>query len=158
MSAPGPLRQPDVERTRFEPPQSEATRPFWAASRDRRLVLQWCRTCERAIHYPRDACPRCLGEALEFRPSPGVGTVYAISVMPKPANPLMAGREPYAVALIDLEDGVRFMSNVVGIDPYAVQVGMPVRLTWEPLSDGRHLPQFAPISPGSENETSAEVA
>ncbi len=150
--------EPAAHRTRFEPPESEATRPFWAATRDRQLVLQWCRTCERAIHYPRDACPHCLDDDLEFRPSPGVGSVYAVSVMPKPANPMMAGREPYAVALVELDEGVRLMSNIVGIDPAAVQVGTAVRVTWEPLSDGRHLPQFTPISSGDENETATEVA
>ena len=54
----------------------------------------------------------------------------------------MAGREPYAVALIELDEGVRMMSNVVGIEPDAVEIGMAVRVIWEPLSDGRNLPQF----------------
>jgi uncharacterized protein len=136
------------KRTRFEPPESDAAKPFWAATRDRRLVLQWCRTCERPIHYPREACPTCLGDELEFRPSPGDGVVYAVSVMPKPANPLMAGREPYAVVLVDLDEGARMMSNVVGVEPDAVEVGMAVQVTWEALSDGRHLPVFEPRPAG----------
>lgn len=141
------MSEPDKRpRTRFEPPESPATKPFWAATRDRRLVLQWCRTCEQPIHYPREVCPRCLGEELEFRPASGRGTVYAVSVMPKPANPMMAGREPYAVALIELAEGVRIMSNVIGVEPFSVDVGTAVQVTWEPLSDGRHLPQFEPAS------------
>ncbi len=132
-------------RTRFEPPESHEAEPFWAATRDRRLVLQWCRTCEAPIHYPREACPRCLGDELEFRPAAGCGIVYAVSVMPKPANPLMTGREPYAVALVDLDEGVRMMSNIVGVEPGSVDVGMEVRVTWERLSDGRHLPLFEPL-------------
>ncbi|MDQ6698273.1 MAG: OB-fold domain-containing protein [Actinomycetota bacterium] len=150
MTAPEQDREAVVERTRFEPPESEAGRPFWAATRERRLVLQWCRSCALPIHYPRDACPRCLDDDLEFRPSSGVGTVYAVSVMPKPANPSMSGREPYAVALVDLDEGVRLMSNIVGVDPQAVRVGTPVRVRWEPLSDGRHLPQFEPITPAQD--------
>lgn len=155
MTDPDPEPEPTPgpeprQRTRFEPPESAAARPFWAATRDRRLVLQWCRTCEQPIHYPRDACPRCLGDELEFRSSPGVGTVYAVSVMPKPANPLMAGREPYVMALVDLDEGVRIMSNIVGIDPGAVQVGMAVRVTWERLSDDRYLPLFAPATPAGD--------
>jgi uncharacterized OB-fold protein len=51
---------------------------------------------------------------------------------------------PYAVALIELAEGVRMMSNVVGCPPEDVTVGTPVRLVWEPLADGRHLPQFTP--------------
>jgi uncharacterized OB-fold protein len=60
--------------------------------------------------------------------------------MPKPGNPMMAGREPYAVALVDLDEGVRMMSEVVGGDPWTVAVGDAVTLRWEPLSDGRQLP------------------
>jgi uncharacterized OB-fold protein len=62
--------------------------------------------------------------------------------MPKPGNPLMAGREPYVVALIDLDDGVRVMSTVVATDPWSVAVGDRVVLRWEPLSDGRRLYVF----------------
>lgn len=147
MSAPEARPEPDRPRpSRFEPPESEATAPFWTATRDRRLVLQWCRSCEAPIHYPREVCPSCLGDDLEFRDASGRGTVYAVSVMPKPANPLMAGREPYAVALVDLAEGVRLLTDVVGVDPWTVAVGTAVEVTWEPLSDGRHLPLFAPAA------------
>jgi uncharacterized OB-fold protein len=52
---------------------------------------------------------------------------------------------PYAVVLVDLAEGVRMMSNVVGCPPEAVTVGMDVRVAWLPLSDGHHLPQFEPV-------------
>ena len=135
-------------RRRLEPPESVAGAPFWDATRERRLVVQWCRSCDRAIHYPREACPSCLGDDLEFRPASGTGEVYAVSVMPKPANPTMAGRVPYAVALVDLAEGVRIMTNVVGVDPAAVRPGRAVKVTWEPLSDGRFLPLFEPVGNG----------
>jgi uncharacterized OB-fold protein len=64
--------------------------------------------------------------------------------MPKPGNPLMAGREPYVVALVELDAGVRMMSTVVGTDPWSVAVGDRVALAWEPLSDGRRLYVFEP--------------
>jgi uncharacterized OB-fold protein len=51
----------------------------------------------------------------------------------------------YAVALVDLAEGVRVMSNVVGCPPEAVTIGMDVRVAWLPLSDGRHLPRFEPV-------------
>lgn len=140
MTAP----QPDATPSRFEPPASDAAAPFWEATREERLVLQWCRSCEAVVHFPREACPRCLGEELEYRPSEGRGVVYAVSVMPKPANPLMAGRAPYAVALVDLPEGARLMTNVVLCDPSTVAVGDPVVVAWEPLTDGRNLPLFMP--------------
>ena len=56
----------------------------------------------------------------------------------------MAGRGPYAVALVQLEEGVRLLTNVITPDPYAVLVGDAVTVAWEPLTDGRHLPVFVP--------------
>ena len=136
--------QPSVAPTRIEPPASELTEPFWDATRDRRLLVQWCTECEQPIFYPREVCPRCLGTALEWRESAGTGTVYASSVQHRPATPVMTDRVPYVVALIDLDDGIRIMSNVVGCDPPDVAAGMAVTVCWERLSDGRHLPQFQP--------------
>lgn len=134
----------DARPTRIEPRSSDDTEPFWEATRERRLVLQWCTDCDRAVFYPRAACPHCLGTTLEWRPASGRGRVHAVSVQHKAANPSMADRVPYAVALVDLEEGVRMMTNVVGCPPDDVIVEMPVRVTWEPLSDGRHLPLFEP--------------
>jgi uncharacterized OB-fold protein len=129
--------------TRFEPPASEASQPFWDATRERRFLVQWCGPCQTPIFYPREVCPQCLGaDGLEWRESEGKGTVYAASVQHKPANPMMADRVPYVVALVELEDGIRLMSNVVNCLPTDVTVGRPVQLTWESLSDGRNLPQF----------------
>jgi uncharacterized OB-fold protein len=132
---------------RFQPPMSEAAAPYWEATRSQRLDVQWCVACEAPIHFPREACPRCLGTDLVFRPASGLGTVYAVSVMPKPGNPGMAGRAPYAVALIDLDEGVRMMSNVFADDPWSVAIGDRVAVAWEALEDGRHLPVFAPVLP-----------
>lgn len=130
---------------RMEPPASEVTEPFWEATRERRLLLQWCVPCNEAVFYPREACPRCLGTALEWRASGGRGVVYAVSIQHKPAFPGLAGKVPYAVVLVDLDEGVRLMSNVVECDVDDVVIGLPVEVTWEPLSDGRNLPQFRPL-------------
>jgi uncharacterized OB-fold protein len=133
-----------TDPARFEPPVTEEAEPFWDATRRQELALPWCRHCGRPFWYPRPVCPRCLSPDIEWRESAGRGQVHAVSVMHRPANPTMAQRVPYAVALIDLDEGVRMMSNVVGIDPGEVEVGMDVTVAWEPLSDGRRLPLFAP--------------
>ena len=133
-----------VEPTRLEPPVTDLTEAFWDATRDERLLLQWCTDCEAAIFYPREVCPTCLGTALEWRASGGRATVYAVSVQHRPSMPMYAGRVPYAVALVDLDEGVRMMTNVVDCDPEDVEVGDRVEVRWEALSDGRNLPVFAP--------------
>lgn len=130
--------------TRMEPPVSEVSAPFWDATRDGTLMVQWCLDCDAAVFFPRIACPTCLGERLAWRTSVGTGRVHAVTVEHRPQNPLMAERAPYAVALIDVDDGWRMLSNVVGCDPLDVAVGMAVEVTWEPLPDGRRLPLFAP--------------
>lgn len=134
----------EVVATRFEPTESVAGAPFWAASRDRRYVLPWCRSCERPHWFPREFCPHCLSTEIDWREASGSGVVYAVSVMPKPGNPAMAGRAPYALALVDLAEGVRVFTEVAGADPEAVVVGMAVQVGWELLTDGRHLPVFTP--------------
>ena len=129
---------------RAEPPVTPEAEAYWDATRDKRLVLPWCKECDRPFWYPRPVCPACLSPNVEWREASGRGEVYAVSVMHRPGNPTMQSRVPYAVALVELEEGVRVMTNIVGVDPGEVKIGMPVSVTWEPLSDGRHLPLFEP--------------
>jgi uncharacterized protein len=133
------------EARRFEPHSTPVSEPFWEGTRRRALLLQWCVACDKPIFYPREVCPWCLGSRLVWREASGHGRVYAVSVQYQPGMPLPAFTDgPYAVALVELSEGVRMMSNVIGCSPDDVSVGMPVIVTWEPLTDWRHLPQFEP--------------
>ena len=134
------------DATRLEPPLDHELETFWDATRDKTLVLPRCRSCAARFWYPRPTCPSCLSDDIEWLASTGAGEVYAVSVMHRPANPLMADRVPYAVVLVDLDDGVRVLSNMVGVDVADVRIGMRVSLTWEALSDGRHLWLFEPTT------------
>jgi uncharacterized OB-fold protein len=127
---------------RREPRPSDESQPFWDATREQRFRLPWCTDCDAAIWYPRTTCPRCAGSAVEWRDDAGGGTVHAASVQHRPGPGRDADDGPYVVVLVDLDAGVRMMSNVVACPPEAVQAGMRVALAWEPLSDGRHLPVF----------------
>ena len=125
---------------------TDEAEPFWSATERHELVLPWCTNCGQPFWYPRPVCPRCLRPGVEWRPASGRGEVYAVSVMHRAAHPGMADRVPYAVALVDLDEGVRLLTNVVGVDAVEVHVGMEVAVTWEPMSDGRNLPVFAPAT------------
>jgi hypothetical protein len=140
-----------VEQVRFEPPVGAESGPFWEATRAGRLLVQWCTACDRGIFYPRALCPFCGGaSALEWREATGRATVHAAVVehRPEAAGAAFAHGEPFCIALVDLEEGVRMMTNVVGCPPGDVHSGMAVTVTWEPLSDGRQLALFRPASAG----------
>ena len=146
MTEPLIIAPPPDGPGRWLPPVSPAAEPFWEATRDCRLVVQWCTACEQAIHFPREACPTCLGTDVVFRPASGTGVVYACSEMPVAGNSGMAGRAPYVVALVQLPEGIRLLTSIVRADGSGaaaeVAVGDAVRVAWEPLADGRHLPVF----------------
>jgi uncharacterized OB-fold protein len=129
---------------RIEPPVSPVSKPFWDATRNQRFVLPWSSASDKPMWYPREVDPAAPDATIEWRDASGDGVVYAASVHHRPGPGRDEADGPYVVALIELAEGVRMMSNVVGCPPYDVTVGMPVRLVWEPLSDGRHLPQFTP--------------
>jgi hypothetical protein len=136
-----------ISPTRAEPPVGEESAPFWDATREGRLLVQWCTACDRGIFYPRVFCPTCGGPGpLEWREASGRATVHAAVVehRPEAAGATFAHGAPYCIALVDLEEGVRMMTNVVGCPPDDVHSGMAVTVTWEPLSDGRQLALFRP--------------
>lgn len=128
----------------FEPPQSDYGTPYWDATRDERLLVPYSTTTGLPFWYPREVAPDTLTPDVDWREASGQGVVYAVSVMHKPGPGRDPAAGPYAVALIDLPEGVRIMSNVVGIEPDAVTVGMAVTVCWHELSDGRKLPMFQP--------------
>jgi uncharacterized OB-fold protein len=135
-----------VTQSEFLPTPSEATRPYWEGTRERRLLLQWCPSCQRHVHHPREACPGCLGQDLQWVESAGTGTVHAASVHHRPFEAMSAEDCPYVVAFVDLDEGVRFLSNVVDADPGTVRAGDRVELTWRAVADGYHLPVFRPVA------------
>lgn len=121
------------------PEPSAASEPFWAATRARELHMQRCAACARLVWYPRFACSHCGHDQLDWERLSGQGVVYAVSVHHRPALPALADKVPYAVVLVDLDEGARIMSTMFGQPP---RVGEPVTVAWAPLPDGRNLPTF----------------
>ena len=109
------------------------TRAFWRATKDQRLTYQQCGDCGALVFHPRRHCTGCLGRALEWRDSAGLGTVYTYSVVRQSRHPFFRQLVPYAVAWIDLDEGPRLVSNVVELDDPVrdIQIGMRVKVRWE---------------------------
>lgn len=119
---------------------------FWAAAREGRFLIMHCRVCDAAYFYPRRYCPRCWSGETEWREASGRGTVYTYSIVRQ--NPAPPFREwcPYAVVLVDLEEGVRVMANWdrdVALEQLAI--GVPVRLGFEQINAEVSLPRVRPV-------------
>lgn len=127
------------------PPTDPVTRRFWAAASEGCLELQRCRACSLVVSYPRVRCPRCHSDDLAWEAMAGSGTVYSCTVVHRAPEPALAGEVPYVVALVDLDEGARLMSNIVGCAPDQVHIGMPVRVRFEPVADRIALPLFEPM-------------
>lgn len=121
------------------------TRPFWEATRRHELRFQRCNACRGIVFYPRSHCTHCLSRDLAWELSTGVGTIYTFSVVRRAYDAYFRGLAPYAVAWIDLDEGFRMMSNVVGVaDPSRdLRIGQRVRVRWEDHEE-LSVPLFEP--------------
>lgn len=119
-------------------------RPYWDATLRQRLVLQHCEACNRTIHYPRIACPHCGSENLGWREASGRGTVYSYTVVENNAPSAFLADMPYVVAIVELAEGVRMLTNIVDCDHRTLRCDMPVEVVFEKLSEEFVLPKFRP--------------
>ena len=122
------------------------TQPFWEATRGHALRYQACEQCDAVIFYPRRHCTRCLSQSLAWRTSKGEGTVYTFSVVRLSRHPYFRERLPYVVAWVDLDEGFRLLSNIIGVDDPTrdVHIGKRVRVEWED-HETLSLPLFRPL-------------
>jgi uncharacterized OB-fold protein len=128
------------------PPLADAvTLPWWQAAAGHRLVVQRCTGCGRTRLPPAPVCPGCRSPDSEWQEVPGRGEVYTYTVVHRP---IAAGQGlPYVIAVIALEDAgrVRMISNLVGVDPGEVAIGLPVELVWEDMGPELAIPRFRPL-------------
>lgn len=104
------------------------TQPFWDAADAGELLMQVCGSCDRAQLYPGALCRVCWSTSLHWRAAAGTGTVWSLTVAEVPGHPAWQDQTPYCLAIIELDEGPRMLSNVIGCDPYDVKVGQRVRL------------------------------
>ena len=135
-----------AEAKRPQPTLDEAdTRPFWEATKQHELRYQVCDDCAGIVFHPRRHCPHCMSLNVSWKTSNGEGAIYTYTVIRQIGLPAFRERVPYAVAWIDLDEGFRMLSNVVGVDADNVHIGQRVRVTWEGQDDGVSLPLFTPV-------------
>ena len=123
------------------------TQAFWDATKRHELTYQTCNDCDNVIFYPRRHCTKCGSGNSTVNVSKGEGIVYTFSVVMQSRHPAFKDLGAYAVAYIDLDEGFRMMSNVLGVDDPVndIQCGMRVKVRWEDQGEGNvSLPLFEP--------------
>lgn len=126
------------------PTPTPATTTFWEAAKRHKLLIQKCKQCECHIYYPRGFCPECLSPDLEWVESSGEGTIYTYTIVYHSPIREFESRVPYILAIIELKEGVRIMSNIVHCEPAEIRVGMTVQVIFEEVSKNISLPKFQP--------------
>ncbi|GEC06599.1 DNA-binding protein [Streptomyces spinoverrucosus] len=105
---------------RYDVPETDAfTRTYWDAAARGRLLVRRCGACGRAHHYPREFCPHCWSEDVTWEEASGRATLYTWSVVHRNDLPPFGERTPYVAAVVDLAEGPRMMTEIVGYGGYA---------------------------------------
>jgi uncharacterized OB-fold protein len=126
------------------PVPTPVSQPFWDTLRAERVTLQRCDECATWVYYPRSRCPRCLSDQLTWTEVGGRGTVYTYSVAVQATAPPFADEVPQLLAVVELDEGVRLSTTLVGIEPAAITIGMRVEPVFDHGDDGTTLLRFRP--------------
>ncbi|MEW6268260.1 MAG: OB-fold domain-containing protein [Thermodesulfobacteriota bacterium] len=118
--------------------------PFFAAAKRGELAVQRCTECGLLRFPPREVCSRCWSRGADWTFVSGRGQVYSFYVMHQVYHPGFAGEVPYPVVVVELEEGPRVLSNLVGCARDEIAIGMPVEATFEQLDGTVTLPKFRP--------------
>jgi uncharacterized OB-fold protein len=130
LPTPAPRVTPETER-------------FWEATDDEKLLLRRCEDCGEYHYYPRSRCPFCFSEEVEWHEASGDGEVYTYTVTHQNSAPYDEAT-PYVLAYVELEEGPRMMTNVVGVEHEDVYVGQDVSVVFDETGEGYSFPRFAP--------------
>jgi hypothetical protein len=117
---------------------------YWEALVRHELVVQRCGDCGTRRFPPRAVCPACLSSATQWQRASGHGVVYSFTVVHQNQAPGFREAVPYVLAVVELEEGLRLTTNVVGCAPEDVRVGMPVVIEFDDATPDVTLAKFRP--------------
>ena len=128
------------------PKPTATSAPFWEAAHRGQLELQYCNQCQKFQHYPRAICANCWSDDIEWKSCSGRGHVYSYSICHKRGRPSVTDDAPDIVAIVELQEGVRMTSNIIGCDAADIRIDMEVEAVFQPVSEDYTLILFQPIS------------
>ena len=128
---------------RIIPQPTPETKHFWEGTKEGELRLQQCSGCSHTYFPPRPFCPDCGSRDVNVIKASGKGRLFSYIINHLPAPGM---KPPFTVAVVELEEGPRMMSNILDCEPSpeALELDMPLEVTFERLSDEISLPQFKP--------------
>jgi uncharacterized protein len=126
------------------PEPTPETQPFWDGCAAGELRIQRCLDCAHAYFYPRPVCPACGSTKTEWFSASGEATLYSYVINHRPA-PGFEDDAPYAIAVVQLAEGPRMMTSLVGVPntPEDLELDLPLRVTFEQRGE-ISLPVFEP--------------
>ncbi len=128
-----------------QPQISPGAEPFWEHAKQEELFLPFCEACQKPFYYPRRWCPGCFSQNLSWRKMTGKGRIYSFSVIHQSPLPSYQQDVPYVLAIIELDEGPRMMTNVLDCDVNAVHIEMAVEVTFQARGEMK-IPQFRPCN------------
>ena len=117
-------------------------REFFDGARSGRLMVQKCDNCGKLRFPAHDLCSKCNSTASQWVAVSGRGEVFSFNIMHQLYHPGFASEVPYAVVMVELEEGCKFVSNLLGVKPHDIKCGMPVEVAFEKLNDEVTMPKF----------------
>ena len=117
---------------------------YWQAAREGRLLVQQCPACGHRQWYPRALCTECGAEP-DWLETAGRGTVHTFTVIRQQGTPAFKAELPYAVVMVDLEEGPRVFGAMPGVDVARVAIGLPVEVYFVAAADDTGVPYWRPI-------------
>ncbi len=126
------------------PNVNDDNKEFWAGCKVHQLRFQKCQSCGNVRWPASPFCPQCFARGMEWIISEGRGYVYSYAVYHVAYYPGFEKEIPYVVAIVELEEGPRLLTNIVGCRPDDVKCGMQVEVTWEDITEEFSLPKFKP--------------
>lgn len=124
------------------PLPDEYSAPFFEAAARGELALQRCDACGTFMWPVRPRCIKCFSDGLGWATASGEATLYSFTLIHRTLDPAFAGDVPYNLAIVDLAEGVRTFSNVVGVANDELRIGMPLRVIFETPTGGVAIPKF----------------
>ena len=127
------------------PVPTAESEPFWDAIKRHEFLLQKCQACGEFSHPPRSYCPNCSSDQLQWTKVSGRGSLYSWGIAHRQGHPAFRDDVPYVIGLIELDEGVRFLSNVVDCAFDQLRVGLPLEVVFEDVTPEATLPKFRPL-------------